>query len=124
MKKIYKNDLLFILTIVIFVLFLLIFNRMNSHVLSNGIVEVKNKDNIYYFSLDNDNVYDLDLVSGHMTIEIYEHKVRVISSSCDNKDCIRIGSINTSGKDIICIPNEVIISIINGDEDEYDEVAY
>ncbi|SMB80983.1 hypothetical protein SAMN00017405_2019 [Desulfonispora thiosulfatigenes DSM 11270] len=48
-------------------------------------------------------------------------KIKMISSPCKDKICIKQGHISTGGQSIVCVPNQVSISIEK--EDELDEIT-
>ncbi len=54
---------------------------------------------------------------GHLTVQIQNGKVRVKSSTCKDKLCVKQGWINKSGESIVCLPNRISISII-GEKDK------
>lgn len=45
------------------------------------------------------------------TVVIRDGKVSMESSSCPGKDCVHSGSIHTTGRSIVCLPNRVEIRI-------------
>jgi len=50
------------------------------------------------------------------TSEIKDGSIRVKSSTCTDKICIKEGEISSSGQTIICLPNQVVITVINEKE--------
>ncbi len=59
------------------------------------------------------NEYDLShdqiiKINDHNTIEIHNHKVRMLYSDCKNQQCVQIGW--TDKMPIICVPNKLSIS--------------
>ncbi|MDD2371418.1 MAG: NusG domain II-containing protein [Firmicutes bacterium] len=52
---------------------------------------------------------------------IINGKIHVISSTCKDKICVHQGEISLSGQTIVCLPNKVVITIIN-DADKIDGV--
>lgn len=63
----------------------------------------------YVLSIEEDKIISIRGILGYTQIEIKNKKVRVISSPCKNKDCIKQGWIDKGI--IICLPNRVIIRI-------------
>jgi len=62
---------------------------------------------------------------GHTTIEFGKNKIRVISSACRGKDCIKMGWIENPGEMIVCLPNQVSVRIKGkGKEPQVDGGTY
>jgi len=60
-------------------------------------------------------VFKVEGPLGFTTIEIYRGKVRVLDSPCPYKICEKMGWIKTPRQMIVCLPNEVIITVESGD---------
>jgi len=56
-----------------------------------------------------------------MTAKISNGTIRVITSTCRDKICIKEGAIDLSGQTIVCLPNKVVITVIN-DNNQIDGV--
>lgn len=61
----------------------------------------------------------------HNEIEITEEGVKMLSSSCDNQNCVMQGEATLENYEtrllggwIICLPNQVSIELVKGDSDE------
>lgn len=46
---------------------------------------------------------------GKTLVEIKGRRVRVTSSDCRNKLCIRMGFIERAGQTVVCVPNRVVL---------------
>lgn len=57
------------------------------------------------------------------TVEIQDHRVRVIHSTCPNGVCTASGSIDKAGQSIICLPNEMVVELVQDAPAEVDVVA-
>ena len=55
---------------------------------------------------------------GQTHIQIQHGKVRVVSSDCPHKICVKTGWIHKSGDLIVCVPNKVVITI-EGENNNY-----
>jgi hypothetical protein len=55
---------------------------------------------------------------GETRIEIRDKAVRIEDSPCANKTCIASGAISRPGQWLACLPNQVIVRIEGGSEDE------
>lgn len=50
-------------------------------------------------------------VIGDVVLEIDRDRVRVVSSDCPDKDCIRQGWVYRPGQTLVCLPNRVVVKI-------------
>ncbi|NLY50696.1 MAG: NusG domain II-containing protein [Firmicutes bacterium] len=60
-------------------------------------------------------------VKGPLGYSVYEggdNRVRMVSSPCPDKVCVKRGWISASGEAIICVPNQVVIHVEGHQEDE------
>lgn len=55
---------------------------------------------------------------GHNLLKcrIKDNAIRVTYSTCPDKICVKQGRISSSGQAIVCLPNKVVISIINSSD--------
>lgn len=61
---------------------------------------------------------------GLVIISIKNKSVRIISSSCKHKTCVKMRSINKPGQNLVCIPNEIRITIAGRSEIGVDGISY
>ncbi len=64
-----------------------------------------------------DKTFSVKGVLGITEVEIKDGQVRVIDSPCDNKTCVKAGWISRSYQTILCIPNHVVIEIIDNSKE-------
>lgn len=83
-----------------------------------------NNEIIKELSLSENSDYQIDLNDGYIVISVKNNSIAIIDSSCKGKECVNTGYINNGIKDIICIPNRVVISVISVDKEEIDAIAY
>ncbi len=81
---------------------------------NNNIVEIKFKNKIY-------GTYDLKKnqiisVTDEIIVEIKDNKVRIKKSNCKNQICVKQGWSNMAP--LICVPNQLAVSIKQDDKDE------
>jgi hypothetical protein len=69
-------------------------------------------EKIRFISLDEECFIEVDGPLGVTRIEIRSQMVKVVSSPCRGKDCIKMGWIKREGETILCIPNRVKVSIL------------
>ena len=51
------------------------------------------------------------------TLEIKDHKIRVLEADCPDKVCVNTGWLDSPAIPIICLPNKLIIEFENNDAD-------
>ena len=58
-------------------------------------------------------------ISGKYTnvITVCDGAVSITSSDCPGEDCVHSGEIRSSGRSIVCLPNEVEVRVIHGQTD-------
>ena len=83
----------------------------------------KNNKILATYSLNQDITKEISGEKGQTKIIIKNGKVRFSSSPCSKKYCIHQGWINKANQTIICIPNQISISIV-GAKRKYDSINY
>ena len=68
--------------------------------------------NVYEFPLDTNREIEIEGLIGVSTVKIEDSKVYIINSPCQKKYCIQRGKISTSNNPLVCLPNGIIINII------------
>src|SRR5690606_12623511 len=66
--------------------------------------------------LDGEGVYDLHGDGWHMRLAIEEGRIRVERSTCRHQFCVRTGWIHRPDQSIVCLPYQVVITLIGGDD--------
>ena len=76
----------------------------------------QNGEKIQTLSLAEDQSFT---VTGHYTNEITvaDGHISITRSDCPGEDCVHSGSIASSGRSIVCLPNKVEIRIVSQDGD-------
>ena len=87
-------------------------------------VHIKNSSEEWILPLDREYIFSVDGPLGETVIEIDEGSVRVLSSPCPEKICIRSGSISRPGQWIACLPNRVFITIKGRDNKKIDAFSF
>lgn len=75
------------------------------------------------YSLDEDQVIEINETN---VCEIKDGSVRMISAKCPDHLCIKQRTIDKSGGTIVCLPNKVVLEIVNTGNDaeqKLDEVV-
>lgn len=76
-------------------------------------------------SLLKEGTYTFDGVRGKAIIGVHEGEVYFVDSDCPNKLCIQMGRIKHTGQIIICIPNQVWVTVEDApDSDPVDGITW
>jgi len=86
------------------------------------IVEVNNKFAGNY-SIENEQLIQAEGKLGITEIEIKNKKVRIIQSPCSQKLCVKMGWIGNSRKIAACIPNKVVVRVVNNNYNGLDAIV-
>ncbi|WP_461812051.1 NusG domain II-containing protein [Faecalimonas sp.] len=62
-------------------------------------------------------------INGTNRLVIKNGKADVIDAKCPDKICVKQKPISKSGESIVCLPNKVIITVVEGKENELDAVV-
>jgi len=60
---------------------------------------------------------------GKTVIEVKASKVRVVSSACPHKICVKTGPVNHAGDTIICVPNKVVVRVLGKNKKQLDVIT-
>ena len=74
------------------------------------------------YSLSKDQTITIDENDHHNLVIIESGKVRMEESNCDNQTCVHQGAIDSSFLPIVCLPNRVMVQIVDGEE-AYDAIS-
>lgn len=79
-------------------------------------------DGVLYgtYSLCEDQVIKIDDTN---RLEIHDGFARMEWADCPDQVCVNHRSISRDGESIICLPNQVVVSIENGESSEVDDIA-
>jgi hypothetical protein len=75
-------------------------------------IQADGKD--YLYPLDQDTQFSVTGPIGETTIQIKNHRVRVVSSPCRDKICIAAGWLSHTGQWTACLPNRVFVRVEGG----------
>ena len=60
---------------------------------------------------------------GRCTLVIEDGVAYMASALCPDHVCIRRGKIRYDGETIVCLPNKVIVTVVGGEDNEFDAVS-
>lgn len=125
-KRSRKNDMILILALLIVALIAYfgigIYQEMNTR---DG-VAVITIDGVEYgrYPLAEDIVEKIELPDGAYNLLVIEDgQADVTEASCPDGICVNHREISKRGQSIVCLPNKVVVEIINGEESEIDFVV-
>lgn len=110
-----KKDLLFITAILLAAgLAFLFFRPQPSESLSRAEISVDGKTAME-LDLSEDQVLTVDGAGGgYNRIQVRDGAVSVLEASCPDKVCVHTGTVRYPGETIVCLPNRMIITVIQG----------
>lgn len=62
-------------------------------------------------------------INGTNHLVIKNGKADVTDAKCPDKICVKQKPISKNGESIVCLPNKIIITVVEGKEDELDAVV-
>ncbi|MDD4657545.1 MAG: NusG domain II-containing protein [Eubacteriales bacterium] len=72
------------------------------------------------FQEGRDEFVDIQGINGITRVHLQDGRVRVVESACPDKICVETGWISNSARPIACLPNRVIIKIIDYKDGDID----
>ena len=80
---------------------------------------------IKQLSLNNDiDNYKIDGLKGNVNIRIKDKSVKVIEASCKHKTCMNMSAISRAGENLVCVPNQINISITGKNSFGVDSITF
>lgn len=122
--KKYKKDLLLIAILFMIAIISILCLSFLPH--SGKYAEVLVGSNpVYITPLSSNQTYTIDGVTGHNYLVIENNEAYLSDATCPDKLCVNMGKISKAGQSIICLPNEVVIRIVDDvNASEIDTIAY
>ena len=105
-----KKDLLVLSIIFLIISLTYIISSFHNTGGDTVLIQVDGKD-FLRLSLSENKIIAVPGPIGVSIIEIKDGRVRMLSSPCPDKLCIKEGYIDKAGQVIICIPNRIVIKI-------------
>jgi hypothetical protein len=75
------------------------------------------------YTIDRDRELRVPGPLGPTIIGVNKGRVRIIESPCPGKHCIRMGEVGREGGTLICVPNRVVVRVVEESENELDAVS-
>ncbi len=118
-----KADLLLLVLLLAVGAFLFLFFRFSGKDAATVRVEVEGKLYAEYPLSEDREVTIRGKDGGTDLLVIKEGKAFVAEASCPDHLCMKMGKIERSGESVICLPNQVVITVTNASEAEVDMVT-
>ena len=91
---------------------------------TGSVIQVKQSNKVVdTFDLSEDGEYEYSLLGGTNTLMIKDGYAYVTDSNCSDHICENMGKISKVGETIICLPNELFIKVIEGEEGDFDAIS-
>lgn len=118
-----KNDLILIGVVILLGLAVILLINLTKTEGSTLLVTVNGKD---YKTLDlnKDTTFTVKGENGSVnTFIIKNGYVDMTDADCPDKLCVKSKDIHYNGETIVCLPNKVVLEVINGENNELDSIA-
>lgn len=118
-----KNDLILIGAFIIIALAIILFLNLTKEEGSKLLITI---DGTVYDTLDlnEDITYTVRTEDGGWnTFEIKDGYVDMIDASCPDKLCVDFKKIHYTNDSNVCLPNKVVLEVIDGEDSEVDIIA-
>ncbi|MDR0539125.1 MAG: NusG domain II-containing protein [Spirochaetaceae bacterium] len=74
-------------------------------------VRIEGKDGVWVYPLNSIACLNVSGPLGETAVQLTGKAVMVVSSPCKNQTCIKQGSASTHGQWIVCLPNQILVTI-------------
>lgn len=118
-----RNDFILISVVILLAVAVIVFMNLTKESGSYVTIFVDGKE-YKTLSLDEDVTFTVEGEQGESnTLAIKDGYVDMIDANCPDKLCVKDRSIHYNNDTITCLPNRVVLQIVNDKEDEVDAVA-
>lgn len=126
-KKINKYDIGLIAVIIIINTFIILYGGRNAVKQNSKIAYIYSDNKLYGEYVLTDTVKEeikIESDTGYNILHIEDGQIWIHDASCPDKICISQGKISYDGEIIVCLPNKMLIKIVdNNEESEIDFIA-
>lgn len=127
-KKINKYDIILISAIIIINIFFIIYGSSRAVTQNEKIAYIYSNNELvreYVLSDDvNDEIKIESADGGYNILHVEDGQIWIHDASCPDKICISQGKITRDGEIIVCLPNQMLIKIVDyNSEDDIDFIA-
>lgn len=126
-KKINKFDIGLIAIIIIINVFFILYGGNNAVKANNKIAYIYSENKLvgeYVLTDDVNDEFKIESETGFNILHIEDGQIWIHDASCPDRVCISQGKISYDGEIIVCLPNKMLIKIVDNNEDsEIDFIA-
>lgn len=126
-KKINKFDIGLIAIIIIINVFFILYGGSNAVKVNNKIAYIYSNNILvgeYVLTDDVNDEVKIESETGFNILHIEDGQIWIHDASCPDRVCISQGKISYDGEIIVCLPNKMLIKIVDNNEDsEIDFIA-
>lgn len=87
-------------------------------------VQVESPEGTFVYALSQQVSASVEGPLGHTHFEVVDGQVRVTDSPCRDKICIAGGAIGRTGEWVACLPNQVFVRVIAGEDAPFDAQTF
>ncbi|MCG3121358.1 MAG: hypothetical protein ALAOOOJD_04411 [bacterium] len=73
---------------------------------------------------DDAGTHQIENAKGRITLVIRNKSARIINANCRHQTCMQMGTINAVGQSLVCIPQQLRLSIEGQEESTFDGVTF
>ena len=115
-----KNDWILAAGIILAAALILVFKLVRDDGGQNEVAVTVHGEEFGSYSLAEDQTIDID---GTNRLVIEDGTARMEWADCPDQVCVNHRAVSRNGESIICLPNEVVVSVRGGEEAELDGVV-
>ena len=118
-----KNDIILISAILLLALLATLFIALTKSDGSKVVITVDGEIR-ETLDLNVDQIFTIEGENGSINVmEIKDGSVIMSQADCSDKLCVKHRSIHYNHESIVCLPNKVVLEIVDGEEGELDMIA-
>lgn len=126
-KKLNKYDIALISLIIVASISIIIYFGRSAANANNKIAYIYSNNTIvseYVLTDDVTDEYKVETETGYNTLHIQDGQIWIHEASCPDQVCVHQGKISRDGEIIVCLPNQMLVKIVdNTEDDEMDFIA-
>ena len=78
---------------------------------------------MYRTDLSKDQTYEIPVEEGTNVMKIQNGEVTMSKADCPDQICVNHRAVSRNGESIICLPNQVVVTVVSSEESDVDAVA-
>ena len=124
-KRFGKNDAVFLGILLGLCLLVFLGYRVFLRTKGSRIVITKNGEVYGTYSLEKEQTIEIKDKDGTVTntLIIKDQKADMESADCPDRLCVKQKAISLENENIVCLPNKVVVTVVDGDASDFDAIA-